>query len=88
MQGEGYGFLVLVPVMRSKLDTLRGFHAFDSAKCPCFIAQIPYTAPANARFSIYKRLVLWLVMYHDRGGNHLGRTHEFLSIMLGVRRSE
>jgi CRP-like cAMP-binding protein len=50
--------------------------------------QMAHSALANARYSVYERLARWLLMVHDRiDGNDLPLTHEFLSLMLGVRRS-
>ena len=50
--------------------------------------QLAQSALANARYSVYERLARWLLMVHDRmDGDDLPLTHEFLSIMLGVRRS-
>ena len=47
-----------------------------------------HTALANACHVIEQRLARWLVMCHDRvDGDDLSTTHEFLSVMLGVRRA-
>jgi CRP-like cAMP-binding protein len=52
-----------------------------------FMVQVAQTAVANARTPAEERLARWLLMYHDRqDGDDLPVTHEFLSIMLGVRR--
>ncbi|BAV46763.1 cyclic nucleotide-binding protein [Mesorhizobium loti] len=45
------------------------------------------TALVNARLKLEERLARWLLMCDDRvPGERLAITHEFLSIMLGVRR--
>ncbi|TPK85588.1 Crp/Fnr family transcriptional regulator [Mesorhizobium sp. B2-4-13] len=49
--------------------------------------QTSYTASINARHSLEVRLARWLLMCSDRTvGDRLMITHEFLSVMLGVRR--
>ena len=54
----------------------------------CAELQLAHSALANARYNMHERLARWLLMCHDRlGGNDLPLTHEFLSLMLGVRRS-
>jgi CRP-like cAMP-binding protein len=46
------------------------------------------TAAANAHFALPERLARWLLMCHDRvEGDQIELTHEFMSIMLAVRRS-
>ncbi|BDA84610.1 cyclic nucleotide-binding protein [Aureimonas sp. SA4125] len=50
--------------------------------------QVSHTLLAAARFKIQQRLARWLLMCHDRvDGDDLGITHEFLALMLTVRRS-
>jgi len=52
-----------------------------------FHAQVTLTAACNARHAIEQRLARWLLIAHDRaGGDDYPMTHEFISIMLGVRR--
>jgi CRP-like cAMP-binding protein len=50
--------------------------------------QVAHSALANARYDLRQRLARWLLMCHDRvEGDALVLTHEFLSLMLGVRRA-
>jgi CRP-like cAMP-binding protein len=52
-----------------------------------FLVQASQTAKANGRSKIEERLARWLLMAHDRlEKDDLVITHEFLSVMLGVRR--
>jgi CRP-like cAMP-binding protein len=52
-----------------------------------FGVQTSHTAICNAQSRLDIRLARWLLMAHDRiGDDTLPLTHEFLSLMLGVRR--
>jgi CRP-like cAMP-binding protein len=52
-----------------------------------FMVQASQTALANGRGKLETRLARWLLMAHDRlNSNDLALTHEYLSVMLGVRR--
>jgi CRP-like cAMP-binding protein len=65
-------------VLRSRL--LRYIHTYH--------LQLAYSALANGRYTIPERLARWLLMCHDRlGTEEMHLTHEFLALMLGVRRS-
>ena len=52
-----------------------------------FSIQVASTALANGRSKLDERLARWLLMVGDRAGQTFSITHEFISIMLGVRRS-
>ena len=53
-----------------------------------FMLQSSYTSLANGRGTLEKRLARWLLMAHDRiEGDELPLIHDFLSLMLGVRRA-
>lgn len=52
-----------------------------------FMTQIAQTALSNGRGKIEERLARWLLMAQDRlDGGSLELTHEFIAMMLGVRR--
>lgn len=52
-----------------------------------FQFQVSATALSNAIHSVEERLTRWLLMCHDRvDGDELALTHEFIAIMLAVRR--
>jgi len=68
----------------TKSETLR---PFLGRYARAFTLQVASTALANGRCSLEDRLARWILMVHDRvDGNRLTLTHEFLSVMLGVRR--
>ena len=50
--------------------------------------QTANTALSNGTATLEERLARWLLMANDRlGGDEIPLTHEFLSLMLGVRRA-
>jgi CRP-like cAMP-binding protein len=53
-----------------------------------FMIQTAHTALANGRAKLEERLARWLLMAHDRmDTDAVPLTHEFLAVMLGVRRA-
>jgi CRP-like cAMP-binding protein len=73
--------------LRKAMRASDSLHALLLKYVQAFMAQTTHTAIANARAQIDRRLARWILMAHDRTGNKvLPLTHEFLALMLGVRR--
>src|SRR6185312_3289429 len=69
----------------SRSETLRSL-MMKSANA--FMIQTAHTALANGRAKLEERLARWLLMAHDRlDSDAVPLTHEFLAVMLGVRRA-
>jgi len=88
MQVAGAGYLMpasaLMEILNSDLVPRQLFLRYVH----CCALQLSHTALSNGRYNVYERLARWLLMVHDRiDGDDLPLTHEFLGIMLGVRRS-
>jgi CRP-like cAMP-binding protein len=49
--------------------------------------QVAQTTIADGRYDVPRRLARWILMCQDRLGDHIPLTHEFLALMLGVRRA-
>lgn len=87
MQVAGRGHRIPVPVLRAAAEASTSLRGLLLRYAQTFLVQVAQTAVANAGATAEERLARWLLMYHDRqDGDDLSVTHEFLSIMLGVRR--
>jgi CRP-like cAMP-binding protein len=73
--------------LRKAMKTSDSLHAVLLKYVQVFMVQTTHTAVANARAHIDRRLARWILMAQDRTGDKtLPLTHEFLALMLGVRR--
>ncbi|SDO31242.1 cAMP-binding domain of CRP or a regulatory subunit of cAMP-dependent protein kinases [Methylobacterium phyllostachyos] len=87
MQVAGRGRRIPVPALRAAIAQSPSLRDLLLRYAQTFHVQVAQTAIANAGATAEERLARWLLMYHDRqDGDDLPVTHEFLSIMLGVRR--
>jgi CRP-like cAMP-binding protein len=88
MQVEGWGRRIKAVVLRDLMEKSRSLSARFMHYVHVFAVQASDTALANAQGKIEERLARWLLMAHDRlESDELHLTHEFLSVMLGVRRA-
>jgi len=87
VQSAGRGWRIGSGDLREAIRECRSLHQRFLLYAHAFLMQTGYTAMANGRSKIEDRLARWLLMAHDRiDGDTVYLTHEFLSIMLGVRR--
>jgi CRP-like cAMP-binding protein len=88
MQVGGEGQRIATDDLRRALKTSATLHASLLKYVQAFLVQTSHTAIANARAKLEERLSRWILMAHDRvGAETLLLTHEFLALMLGVRRA-
>lgn len=73
---------------RQALINSRPLHLHLLRYAYAFSIQVAQGSLCNSHFTIEQRLARWLLMCHDRiDREDLMLTHEFLSLMLGVRRA-
>src|SRR3569833_580718 len=79
MQIGGTGHRISLDILRGAIGNSEGLRA---------MIQTAQTALANGRAKLEQRLARWRLMAHDRMiGDAVPLTHEFLAVMLGVRRA-
>ena len=87
VQIPGMGNVLSVEDLRSLVSDSPTIRAHFMRFAHAFLVQTTQTALANGRAKIDERLARWLLMASDRLRTiELSLTHEFLSVMLGVRR--
>jgi CRP-like cAMP-binding protein len=88
MQVAGEGQKISVKQFRAALEASDTLRDVLLKFVHVFMMQTSQTAIANARIPLARRLARWVLMAQDRGrDNVLPLTHEFLALMLGVRRA-
>lgn len=88
MQVEGHGYRVPAVVMLEAMRNSGELRNRLARFAHTLMIQTAHTALANGRANLVERLSRWILMAHDRvDGNVIPITHEFLALMLGVRRA-
>jgi CRP-like cAMP-binding protein len=88
IQAAGDGQRMSARDLRAALEKSPSLNSHFLKYVQTFMVQTAHTAIANARAKLPERLARWLLMAHDRvSGDRLSLTHEFLSLMLAVRRA-
>ena len=87
MQVEGNGYRIAAPRLKELLVSDPDLHVLLTRYAHVLSVQTAFTSLSNAVHHIDERLARWILMCHDRTDNdEISLTHEFLSIMLAVRR--
>ncbi len=87
VQIAGSGYRMPVPAFRAAFDASPSMRTLFGYYLQTLTTQTAYTALSNAIHQVDERCARWLLMVHDRvDGNDIQLTHEFLSLMLAVRR--
>jgi CRP-like cAMP-binding protein len=87
VQAPGTALRLDAGAFRDALSTSPALRTLLSRYALAHHEQVARTAACNGRHRIEKRLARWLLMAHDRAdGGKFPITHEFLAMMLGVRR--
>jgi CRP-like cAMP-binding protein len=88
MQVAGEGQRIAAKELRKAMNASVSLHGLLLKFVQAFMVQTAHTAIANARAHIDQRLARWILMAHDRvRDTTLPLKHEFLALMLGVRRA-
>ncbi len=88
MQVAGEGLQISANDLRKAMRASESLRSLLLKFVQVFMVQTAHTAIANARAHIDRRLARWILMAHDRAGDAtLTLKHEFLALMLGVRRA-
>jgi CRP-like cAMP-binding protein len=88
MQVEGEGQCITVQNLRNAMRQSDSLLRCLLRYAHVFTVQVGYTALANARGDIKERLARYLLMARDRlDDDEMLLTHEFLALILGVRRA-
>ncbi len=88
MQVEGTGHRIDADSLREAMAAEPAIRERFLRYSQAFAIQVAHTTLANGRHPLQPRLARWLLMCHDRvDGHQVDLTHDFLALMLGVRRA-
>lgn len=87
MQAGGHGYrIAFAPFLRALNGSPRFAHVL-ACYTQALAIQVTFTALSNATHNVDERLARWLLMCHDRmDGDELLLTHDYIALMLAVRR--
>ena len=84
---DGSGYMMALEPFMAEMERRGAFYNRVIRYYQALMTQVMQTTVCNGLHSAEQRCCRWLLMTHDRvGSDELKLTHEFLSIMLAVRR--
>lgn len=87
MQVDGWGQKIDANDLIEATNAIPAFASIAKRYARTLSIQIASTAVANGRYKVEQRLARWLAMMDDRLTDHeISLTHDYLAMMLGVRR--
>ncbi len=87
-QVRGDAIEIPVALFRDLMTTNAPFRQLLDRFLQAYVNMLGQLAACNRLHSVYERCARWLLMTHDRVGQHdIPLTHEFLAMMLGTGRS-
>jgi CRP-like cAMP-binding protein len=88
VQSPGTALRMDAQAFREELERIPAFRTVLLRYALVHHGQVARTAACNGRHHVDQRLARWLLMARDRSeGDEFPMTHEFLSMMLGIRRA-
>lgn len=88
MQVEGDALCIQAAALQRAMTENRSLEKRLLRYAQNFLVQVSFSVVAAASLPLRSRLARWLLMCHDRiDGDDFPITHEFISLMLNVRRS-
>jgi len=87
IQVEANGYRMTFDQFQKAMEASRNLRSVIQLSVAAFLVQVSYTAASNALHSVEERLARWLLMCDDRiQGGELRLTHDYIAVMLAVRR--
>jgi CRP-like cAMP-binding protein len=88
VQVAGSGYVIAADAFSALLNASQPLRSLSLRYTHVLAVQTAFTALSNGIHHIDERLARWLLMCDDRsGGGELALTHEYIALMLAVRRS-